>query len=111
MWVAFVMVGGCPWGTATAVPGLWAGGEFDKARPKTWQILATSSCEMPLNQQLWPATVVSATQMITVHVALAGLWYARSNYTEPGPRRAEDDKLTSTEYAHEHAQWTLPWRA
>ena len=39
---------------------------LDEARPKTWQILATSSCEMPLNQQLGPATFVSNTQIITV---------------------------------------------
>ena len=28
MWVAFAMAGGCPWGTATAVLGLRAKGEF-----------------------------------------------------------------------------------
>ena len=36
--------------------------------------LATSSCEMPLNQQLQPVTIYKdITWMITMSVALAGL--------------------------------------
>ena len=74
MWVAFAMVGGCPWGQPQQCLGYELKEKFDKARPKTWQILATSSCEMPLNQQLQPVTVCkNITQKITANVALVGL--------------------------------------
>ena len=32
MQVAFAMVGGCPWGTAVAVPGVRAEGEFRQGK-------------------------------------------------------------------------------
>ena len=40
---------------------------------KTWQMLATNSCEMPLNKQLWPVTDYKKYPWkITICMALAG---------------------------------------
>ena len=53
---------------------------LDNADLKTWQILATNSSEMSLNQQLQPATEyeVRYPQKITICMALAGLECAMS---------------------------------
>ena len=102
------VLGGQPWQCLGYEPKE----NLDKARPKDMANLATSSREMPLNQQLQPATIYKyTTWIITIGMVLADLRYMRGNYHEPGHQRARDENEQVLKYVHEHVQWTWPQRA